>query len=471
MDVRSYISGHAREFFDDVKEWVAVPSISADPAHHRDVRASAEWLAAHLARTGFPEVEVWETGTADSPGLPAVFACWPAADPSALTVCIYGHHDVQPVEPLSAWDYPPFEPAERDGQLLGRGGSDDKGQVLFHTLGLRACLEASGAGAPPVTIKLLVEGEEESGSTHFAALLTERASRLACDVIVVSDTSMWAADVPSMCTGMRGLAAAEITLRGPDSDLHSGSFGGGVPNPLHAMAALLAGLHDDRNAVTLPGFYDNVVPLSAAEREVFARLPFQEKAWLCEAGHSRAADGEEGFTTLERIWARPTAEINGMWGGHTGPGGKTIIPREAQAKVSFRLVANQDPAQVLAALDDYVAARTPPGIEAMVTPEGPGTRPCATPVGSPAVQAARRAMQRAFGAEVLFTREGGSGPEADLAEILAAPLVFLGVGLDSDRIHAPNEKVEMDLLLKGAESAAYLWEELAARPGGVVAQG
>jgi acetylornithine deacetylase/succinyl-diaminopimelate desuccinylase-like protein len=471
MDVRGYISGHAREFFDDLKEWVTVPSISADPAHHRDVRASAAWLAAHLSGTGFPEVEVWETGTTGSPGLPAVFACWPAADPSAPRVCIYGHHDVQPVEPLSAWDYPPFEPSERDGQLLGRGASDDKGQVLFHALGLRARLAASRAGAPPVTIKVLVEGEEESGSSHLPALLTERASRLACDVIVVSDTSMWAADVPSMCTGMRGLADAEIMLRGPDSDLHSGSFGGGVPNPLHAMAALLAGLHDDRNAVTLPGFYDSVIPVSAAEREMFARLPFDEEVWLAEAGHSQARDGEHGFTTLERIWARPTAEVNGMWGGHTGPGGKTIIPREAHAKVSFRLVPNQDPAQVLAALGDYVTARTPPGIEAVVTPAGPGTRSCATPIGSPAVQAARRAMQRAFGTEVLFTREGGSGPQADLAEILDAPLVFLGVGLDSDRIHAPNEKVQMDLLLKGAESAAYLWEELAAGRGGAVAPG
>jgi len=237
------------------------------------------------------------------------------------------------------------------------------------------------------------------------------------------------------------------------------------------MAALLAGLHDDRNAVTLPGFYDSVVPLSAAEREMFARLPFQEKAWLADAGHSQAATGEAGFTTLERIWARPTAEVNGMWGGYTGPGGMTIIPREAHAKVSFRLVADQDPAQVLAALTDYVAAQTPAGIEAVVATEGPGTRPCATPIGSPAVQAARRAMQRAFGTEVLFTREGGSGPEADLAEILAAPLVFLAVGLDSDQIHAPNEKVEMDLLLRGAESAAYLWEELGALRGGFAAQG
>ena len=461
MDARGFIEAQARDFFSDLKEWLAIPSISADPGHHPDVRASADWLAGHLRATGFPQVEIWETGTADQPGLPAVFACWPAADPAALTVCVYGHHDVQPVDPVSEWDFPPFEPTQLGDVLLGRGASDDKGQVLLHALGLRACLAASGASAPPVTLKLLIEGEEESGSPHFARLLRDRAGQLSCDVVVVSDTTMWAADVPSLCTGMRGLAAAEITLRGPDSDLHSGSFGGGVPNPLHAMAGLLAGLHDGDGRVTLPGFYDKVVSLTPAERELFARLPFDEKVWLADAGHSQVTAGESGYTTLERIWARPTAEINGMWGGYTGPGKKTIVPREAHAKVSFRLVADQDPAQVVAGLTEYVAAQTPPGLEAVVTSEGPGVRPSSAPLDSPAVQAGKRAVERAFGTEALFTREGGSGPEADLAEILAAPLVFIAAGLNSDRIHAPNEKVEMGMLLKGAEAVAYLWQELA----------
>ncbi len=465
MDVRGFIEEQAGGFFADLREWLAIPSISADPGHHPDVRASAEWLASHLRAAGFPEVEIWPTGSPESPGQPAVFACWPAADPAAPTVCVYGHHDVQPAEPLSEWCSPPFEPAERDGQLLARGASDDKGQVMLHSLGIRACLAAAGASAPPVTVKLLIEGEEEAGSPHFADLLRARAGRLACDVIVVSDTTMWAEDVPSMCISMRGLVAAEIGLHGPDTDLHSGAFGGGVPNPLHAMAALLAGLHDENGLVTLPGFYDKVVPLTDWERELFARLPYDEKTWLAAAGHSQAASGEAGFTTLERLWARPTAEVNGMWGGHTGPGGKTIVPREAHAKVSFRLVAHQDPADVAGSLRDYVAAHTPPGIDAVVTLEGPGVRPCFSPPSSPAVQAGRRAMERAFGREVLFTGEGGSGPEADLADILRAPLVFVAVGLDSDRIHAPNEKVEMDLLLKGAEAVAYLWDELAALTG------
>ncbi|HEY2129852.1 MAG TPA: dipeptidase [Streptosporangiaceae bacterium] len=465
MQAAEYIDSQAPDFFRQLSEWLAIPSISADPAHRDDVRASAEWLAAHLSGTGFPVVEIWETGEPGAPGGPAVFAHWPAADPAAPTVLVYGHHDVQPVEPLAEWDSPPFQPVQRDGQLLGRGASDDKGQVLLHTLGLRACLATGGTArqAPPVSLMFLIEGEEESGSPHFADLLRRRAGQLGCDVIVISDTTMWAADVPSMCTGMRGLVDAEIDVRGPERDLHSGSFGGGVPNPLHALAALLAGLHDADGRVTLPGFYADVLPLSDAERELFARLPFDEKAWLADAGHSQATAGEAGYTTLERIWARPTAEINGMWGGHTGPGAKTIVPREAHAKVTFRLVANQEPAAVAAALREYVAGHTPPGIEATVSFGGPGVRPCFSPLHAPAVQAARQSMERAFGKEVLFTREGGSGPEADLADILAAPLVFVAVGLDADRIHAPNEKVEMGLLLKGAEAVAYLWDELARR--------
>nr|WP_243716320.1 dipeptidase [Actinomadura darangshiensis] len=455
-DVVAYIQADRDRFVADLKEWLAIPSVSGDPAHDGDVRRSAEWLAGHLRKEGFPTVEVWET-----PGHPAVYAEWPAEDPDAPAVVVYGHHDVQPVEPLAEWDTEPFKPVEKGDRIIGRGASDDKGQVFFHTLGLRALLAASGRQAPPVTVKLLVEGEEESGSVHFADLLRARRDRLSCDAVVISDTTMWAADVPSMCTGMRGLTEAELTLRGPEGDLHSGSFGGAVPNTLQAMATMLAALHDAGGRVTLPGFYDDVVPLSDEERELFARLPFDEDEWLRTAGSSRAAHGEKGYTTLERIWARPTAEINGMWGGHTGPGGKTIVPREAHAKISFRLAAGQDPRTVQEQFRAWVAGHTPAGVEAEVHIPGGGVRPCFSPIGSPAVKAARRAMERAFGTEVLFTREGGSGPEADIADILDAPLIFVAVGLDGDRIHAPNEKVEIPLLLKGAEAAAYLWEELA----------
>ena len=471
MDVRGYIEEHSGGFSAALSEWLAIPSISADPARAGDVRRSAEWISGHLRSAGFPVVEIWDPPAPrdDAPGgsgpaargLPTVFAEWPAAGRDAPAVLIYGHHDVQPVEPLQQWESDPFQPARRGDQLFGRGASDDKGQVLFHALAVAACVSGGPGAQPPVSLKVLIEGEEEIGSPHFAGLLRERRERLGCDVIVVSDTTMWAADVPSMCTGMRGLADAQVSCYGPQVDLHSGSFGGAVPNPLHALAALLAGLHDDRGRVTLPGFYDRVQPLKATERELLARLPFDEAEWLATAGRSRAAGGEEGYSTLERVWARPTAEINGLWGGHTGPGPKTIVPREAHAKVSFRLVAEQEPAEVQRGLREYVAANTPPGIRAEVEFSGPGVRPCSSPAGSPAVRAARGAMERAFGREVLFTREGGSGPEADLADILGAPLVFLAVGLDSDAIHAPNERVDISRLLKGAEAATYLWHDLA----------
>jgi acetylornithine deacetylase/succinyl-diaminopimelate desuccinylase-like protein len=454
MDVRDYIAASAADFSRALREWLAIPSVSADPARHGDVRASAEWLAGYLRETGFPVVEVWETG-----GLPAVYAHWPAADPGAQRVLVYGHHDVQPAALEDGWDYEPFAPQERDGRIFGRGASDDKGQVLFHALGLRALLAARDDDAPPVSITMLIEGEEESGSPNFAALLEKRKDELKPDVIVVSDTTMWAADTPSICTGMRGLADAEVTLTGPSRDLHSGSFGGGVPNPAHALALLLAGLHDADGRITLPGFYDDVVPLTEEERALLAKLPFDEQSWLADAGDSGATYGEAGHTTLERIWARPTAEVNGLWGGHTGPGGKTIIPKAAHAKLSFRLVADQEPAKVVESLRRYVAAHVPDGITATVTERG-GVRPCRSAIDSPGVAAARRAMQRAFGAEVLFTKEGGSGPEADLADILGAPLVFVAVGLDADRIHAPNEYVDLSRLLLGAESIAYLWEEI-----------
>jgi len=460
MDVREFIAANAAAFSASLKEWLAIPSISADPACHPDVRRSAEWLARYLHETGFPVAEVWETK-----GLPAVYAHWPAAGDGAPHVLVYGHHDVQPADLADGWDYLPFEPVERDGRIFGRGASDDKGQVLFHALALRACLAATGAANPPVSITMLIEGEEESGSPNFAELLRDRRDELGPDVIVISDTTMWAADIPSICTGMRGLAEAEITVTGPSRDLHSGSFGGGVPNPVHALAALLAGLHDADGRVTLPGFYDQVLPLTAEERDLLARLPFDVNEWLADAGDSRATYGEAGYTTLERIWARPTAEVNGVWGGHTGPGPKTIIPRAAHAKVSFRLVADQEPAAVITSLQEYFKTFTPNGLVATVS-AGHGVRPCRSPIDSPAVAAARRAMERAFGREVLFTKEGGSGPEADLADILEAPLVFVAVGLDADRIHAPNEYVDLSRLLKGAETAAYLWEELGASGAG-----
>lgn len=461
---RDFVTAHADDLSADLDAWLRIPSISADPARAADVDASAQWLADALRRTGFPTVEVWETA-----GAPAVYAEWPSADAGAPVVLVYGHHDVQPVDPEEAWTHPPFEPTRVETpvgpELHARGAIDDKGNVAFHLLGMRAHLAATGRDTPAVTVKLLVEGEEESGSPNFVDLLHARRDRLDCDVVVVSDTGMAAPDVPSAVTAMRGLADAEITLRGPGVDLHSGSFGGAVPNPLHAMATLLAGLHDESGRVTLPGFYDKVRPLTDRERELMGRVPFDEAAWLAGPAASRAAAGEAGFSTLERVGARPTAEVNGMWGGYTGPGHKTIVPAEAHAKVTFRLVADQVPADLAEQVRAWVLANTAEGIEADVHVPAGGVSPCASDLEHPAMDALLRSIGQAFdvaGEDVLLTREGGSGPEADLVEVLGAPLLFLGAGLPTDRIHAPNERVLLPMLHRGAEATAHLWRELAA---------
>ncbi len=454
--VRTYIQQHRAAFLDDLAEWLRIPSVSAEPDRAADVRRSADWLAAKLRETGFPVAEVWPTA-----GAPAVFAEWAAGDPDAPTVLVYGHHDVQPAAREDGWHSDPFEPVTVDGRLYARGAADDKGQVFFHTLGVRAHLAATGRTAPAVNLKLLIEGEEESGSPHFRELVEAEADRLAADVVIVSDTGMWSETTPTVCTGMRGLADCEIELYGPDQDIHSGSFGGAVPNPATVAARLVAALHDTDERVTLPGFYDDITPLTDAERELFAELPFDETAWLNTA-KSHGTLGEAGYSTLERIWARPTAELNGIGGGYQGPGGKTIIPASAQLKLTFRLVAGQDPDKIEVAVSQWLASQVPAGIRYDLT-FGASTRPCLTPLDHPALQSVVRAMSRAFdGQKILFTREGGSGPAADLQDVLAAPVLFLGISVPSDGWHAPDEKVEIDLLLKGVETTAHLWGDLAA---------
>ncbi|UUU31047.1 dipeptidase [Streptomyces sp. CA-210063] len=452
--VRTYIENHRAAFLDDLVEWLRIPSVSAQPEHATDVRRGADWLAAKLKETGFPTAEIWET-----PGAPAVFAEWPSADPDAPTVLVYGHHDVQPAARADGWDTEPFEPVIRGNRLHARGAADDKGQVFFHTLGVRAHLATTGRTAPAVHLKMLIEGEEESGSPHFRALVEEHAERLAADVVVVSDTGMWAEDTPTVCTGMRGLAECEIHLHGPDQDIHSGSFGGAVPNPATEVARLVAALHDEHARVAIPGFYDGIVELTDHERALFAELPFDEQRWLSTA-KSTATYGEAGHTTLERLWARPTAEVNGIGSGYQGAGSKTIIPSSAMVKLSFRLVAGQDPDHIQKAVTAWAAERIPAGIRYEITFSG-STRPCLTPLDHPALRSVVRAMGRAFQQPIRYTREGGSGPAADLQEVLDAPVLFLGISVPSDGWHGPNEKVEIDLLLKGVETSAYLWGELA----------
>lgn len=456
---RSAVQQGFTQWLDTLQEWVRIPSVSADPAHHPDVAASAAFLAEQLRAIGFPDVKVLDQG----PWLPAVLAHWPSGDPGAVRVLVYGHHDVQPADGVERWTYPPFEPRIIDGILHGRGVSDDKGNIAMHLLGLRAHLTATGRTAPAVDLTLLVEGEEESGSPHITDLLQAHRDQLAADLIVVSDTGIFGPETPSVCIGMRGLVAAQIHVHGPDIDLHSGSFGGAVPNPIAELSRLLAALHDDDRHVAVPGFYDDVVAPTDAERAATAALPFDEKAWITGPAASRAAAGEAGWTTLERVGARPTAEINGIWGGYTGPGNKTIVPTDAYAKVTFRLVGKQRPAVIQEQVTAFVMAAARSGVEVEIHWEGSGVAPLYVDTTHPATTATRKALGLAFDSDVvLMTREGGSGPEAELSAVIGAPLVFLGVMTDADQIHAPNETAPVSLLAKGCEAVAHLWRELAA---------
>ncbi len=433
--------------------WLRIPSISVDPSRARDVRASAEWCADRMTSTGLEHVALLETD-----GHPSVYGDWLHA-PGAPTVVVYGHHDVQPVEPLEEWVSPPFEPTVRDGQLFARGAVDDKGQVLYHLEALRGMFEI-GDGSLPVNVKLLVEGEEEIGSVHFDALLARERERLACDAVVVSDTGMLAPDVPSMCTGMRGLVQLAVELRTAATDLHSGSYGGAVLNAAHVAAELIAALHDDEQRVTIPGFYDDVRPLTARERAMLAAVPFDERAFLRDAGTTRLV-GEAGMSTLERIWARPTAEVVALQSGWSPSGARTIVPAVAQFLLTCRLVADQQPDRILDACEAWVRARVPDGVDVRCTRQG-AVAPALTPVDHPAVTAAAAAIERVWGRAPLYTREGGSGPEEALGRVLDAPVVFLGVGLPDDGIHGPNERIVLDQLWRGVLAAGELWDELAA---------
>jgi acetylornithine deacetylase/succinyl-diaminopimelate desuccinylase-like protein len=454
---REAVAALADDFLSGLREWLAIPSISADPAHHGDVARSANWLADALRRDGWPQVEVWDSG----PALPAVFACWPAVDPDAPTVLVYGHHDVQPVDPLALWTHPPFEPTLVGEELFGRGASDDKGQVAMHLLGLKAHL--ADRDAPAVTIKLFVEGEEESGSPHLADLLDGHRDQLAGDLVVFTDTPLYSRDAPTVCTGQRGVYGAEVVFTGGTSDVHSGRVGGGVPNPATAIARLVAALHDEQGRVELPGFYADVVEPTQAERADYASLPFDEADWLAvNANGALAVAGEAGWTTLERVWVRPTAEVNGISGGYTGPGLKTIVPSSAAVKLSFRLVPDQRPEKIAAALREFVAAHTPTGLVAEVVDAG-GAPPYAVDIAHPANEAVREALEAAFEQPVRYCRTGGSGPAAVLHDRLGVPIVYLGATLPDDRIHAPNERVVVPLLLRGAEAAARLWRLLPER--------
>jgi acetylornithine deacetylase/succinyl-diaminopimelate desuccinylase-like protein len=448
-----YVERQRERIVGELLEWLRIPSVSADPAHAVDVRDSAEFAADLLRHAGFDHVAL-----IDTPGAPSVYADWLHAGPDAPTVLVYGHHDVQPVDPLDAWRSPPFEPVIVDGECLARGAIDDKGQVLYEIEAARGLLETEGR--LPVNLKFLIEGEEEVGSPHFEDLLHRHHALLACDAIVVSDTGMLAVDVPSTDVAMRGLVAFTVRLTSATTDLHSGLFGGAVPNPLHHLAAIVAALHDDSGRVALPGFYDAVRPLEPHELQSLASQPFDEDAFMRTAGVERL-EGEHERTTLERIGSRPTAEVVGLQGGYTGEGVKTIVPAWAEAKISFRLVADQHPDAISELFEAWVRRNVPQGIRVDIEPHG-GVAPARTPTDHWSFGALTRAIERVWGAPPLLTRVGGSGPEEALGRVLAAPVLFLGVGLPDDRIHAPNERMVMAQFWRGLLAAGELWAEMAA---------
>jgi acetylornithine deacetylase/succinyl-diaminopimelate desuccinylase-like protein len=451
-DIDAFVQAEADSLVTELSEWCAIPSISSDPEHSADVRRSAEHLAGLLEAAGL-DTEV----LAVDGGQPAVYAEWLGAGTDAPTVTVYGHHDVQPADPLDQWTTPPFVPTVRDGCLHARGASDDKGQIHFQVSAVRHLLAADGR--LPVNLKFFVEGEEESGSPNIDAFLGEHAERLACDLVMVSDTGMVAEHVPSLVTAMRGLIYLQVDLRTAPADLHSGSFGGAVPNAVAELVALLAGLKDAAGRISIPGWYDDVVDLTDEERANFAALPFDPEDFKAVTGVG-ALPGEEGFSPLERMSGRPTADVNGIWGGFTGIGSKTIIPAEAHAKVSFRLVADQDPARLEQLFERWVRDRLPEHVEVSVRSFG-GVKPALTPLDHPGNRAAARAVARAFGKEPLFNREGGSGPERALSDALGAACVYLGVMLPEDRIHAPNERLLLANYYRGVRAAAYAFEEFA----------
>jgi acetylornithine deacetylase/succinyl-diaminopimelate desuccinylase-like protein len=453
-NVIDFINVNRDRYVNELKGLLAIPSISALPEHAGDVRRCAEWCADEMRRVGLENVRLMDT-----PGNPVVYGDWLGAA-GAPTILFYGHYDVQPVDPLNLWETPPFQATVRDGEIYARGAADDKGQVFMHLKAIEAHLKQNGR--LPINIKLILEGEEEVGSAHLDDFIRAHKGELAADVVVISDSAMFDRGVPSICYGLRGLVYFQIDLRGSGTDLHSGSFGGAVANPAFVLAQLLSQMKDRGGRVKIPGFYDDVLPLQEGEREAWASLPFNEKKYKKDFGIPKLA-GETGYSTLERTWARPTFEINGLLSGFTGEGAKTVLPAVAMAKVSMRLVPNQDPNKIAALFESHLKKIAPKTVELKVT-RMHGGKPWMTSYDNPFMQAAGRAIERGFGRAPVFTREGGSIPVVStFQEELGLPAILFGVGLPDENSHAPNEKLDLSNFHNGIIASAYLYEEIAKR--------
>jgi acetylornithine deacetylase/succinyl-diaminopimelate desuccinylase-like protein len=451
-NVIDFIQVNRERYLEELKALLAIPSISALPEHAADVRRCAEWCSNEMTRIGLHNVRLIETA-----GHPVVYGDWLGAE-GAPTILFYGHYDVQPVDPLDLWQSPPFEATIRDGEIYARGSADDKGQVFMHLKAIEAHLKQNGR--LPVNIKIILEGEEEVGSEHLDDFIRANKDLLKADVVIISDSPMFARGVPSICYGLRGLVYFQLDFRGSSTDLHSGSFGGAVINPAFAMAQLIAGMKDRGGRIKIPGFYDDVRPLQDEERKAWESLPFNEKQYRKDFGIPKLF-GETGYSTLERTWARPTLEVNGLLSGFTGEGAKTVLPAVAMSKISMRLVPDQDPNKIADLFEAYVRKSAPKSVDVKIT-RMHGGKPWMTSFDNPYVQAAGRAIEQGFGRAPIFTREGGSIPVVStFQEELGLPSVLFGVGLPDENAHAPNEKLDVGNFHNGIIASAVLYNEIA----------
>ena len=446
----AYAQRHRRVFLETLLEFLRIPSISTLPEREPDMRRAAEWLAERLRRSGMKGVEILAT-----PGHPVVYGEWLGAGEKAPTLLAYGHYDVQPVDPVEEWQTDPFQPTIRDDDVVARGASDDKGQLLAVVAAAEAYLQ--GAGRLPLNLKVMFEGEEEVASPNMAGFLRDHRQRLAADVALICDSDILAPDRPLITYGVRGMAYLEVEVRGPELDLHSGGFGGVVDNPFNVLVRLLAQLQDaETGRILIPGFYDRVRPIDEAERALLAQVPFDEAAVRRLAGVPAAA-GEAGYSLVERRGVRPTLDIHGLPGGFTGPGKKTVIPARAGAKVSMRLVPDQDPDEIARLFEAHVRSLAPATVEVEVRLLGTA-RPAYVDPRAPAVQAAARAYERGFGAPPVYSRGGGSLPiVAEFRDTLGATVVLMGLGLPDDRAHAPNEKFHLPNFYRGIETLIHYY--------------
>lgn len=451
MLAQDYLEKNKERFLNELIEFLKIPSISADSAYHSSMVDTAEWIKKSMENIGLEAVEVLSTK-----GFPVVYG-EKIIDQKLPTILVYGHYDVQPVDPIHLWDSPPFEPVIKDGKIYARGACDDKGQVFMHLKAVEAMLATQSLAC---NVKLMIEGEEEIGSPNLPSFVENHKEKLKADIILISDTAIIANEIPSVETGLRGLSYFEISLIGANRDLHSGVFGGAVPNPINILCDIISSMKDEKNRITIPGFYEDVLELSDLERAEMAKIPFDLEEYKKELNIEEVI-GEAGYSTIERASIRPTLDVNGIWGGYTGEGAKTVLPSEAHAKISMRLVPNQSYEKINELFTQYVESKVPKGIRVKVKPEH-GGEPYVMPMEDPGYKAAFEAMKKSFGKDPVPTRGGGSIPIVALFEkILGLKSILLGFGLDTDDIHSPNEHYGLFNFYKGIETIPYFYQEYA----------